>query len=104
LSHPADFNTSPALVGSKSGTPTWKTARGILRPGEALLLTTDAIAQCLLASAEERAFAGSGLLCMEEDDDFALWVTVNRASGRLKNDDVTLGIVEFVPDASEPTL
>ena len=102
LSHPSDFNTSPALVGSKIGTPAWKTARGVLRPGEVLLLATDALAQCLLVSAEERAFAGSGLLCMDEDDDFALWVTVNRACGKLKNDDVTLGIVEFVPDASEP--
>jgi Protein phosphatase 2C len=100
LSRPSDFNTSPALVGSKAGTPAWKTTRGVLRPGEALLLTTDALAQCLLSTADDRAFAGPGLLCLEEIDDFALWVDAQRAEGKLKNDDVALGIVEFVPDAS----
>ncbi|HEX3148555.1 MAG TPA: hypothetical protein VHR66_10755 [Gemmataceae bacterium] len=101
LGRPADFNTSPALVGSKGGTPAWKTARGFLRPGEALLLTTDALAQCLLTTAEDRAFAGPGLLCLDEDDDFALWVAAQRMGGKLKNDDVALGMLEFVPDADE---
>ena len=102
LGYPADFNTSPALIGSKAGTPNWKTMRGLLRPGEALLLATDALAHCLLTSAEEQAFVGPGLLCLDEDDDFALWVAAQRAGGKLRNDDVTLGIVEFVPEASEP--
>ena len=101
LSRHSDFNTSPALIGLKTGIPAWKTSRGTLRPGEALLLATDALAQCLLATAEERAFAGPGLLCLDEDDDLALWVAVQRTSGKLKNDDVALGIVEFVPDAIE---
>ena len=52
-------------------------------------------------SAEERAFAGPALLCFDEVEDFALWVTVQRTAGKLKNDDVALGIVEFVPDATE---
>ena len=62
LARPADFNSSPTLISSRGGTPPWKATRGVLRPGEALLLATDALAQCLLASAEERAFAGPGLL------------------------------------------
>jgi hypothetical protein len=99
LDRAADFTASPTLISSRSGVPSWKTTRGALRPGEALLLATDALAQCLLASAEERAFAGDGLLGMDEDDDFALWVAVQRAAGKLRNDDVALGILEVVPVA-----
>lgn len=94
----ADFNSSPTLIGSRRGHPDWKAVRGVLRPGEALLLATDALAQCLLASAEARSFAGAGLLTTE-DDDFSLWVTIQRSAGHLRNDDVALGVVEFVPDA-----
>ena len=95
----ADFTSVPTLISSKSGTPAWKTTRGILRPGEALLLATDALSQSLLTSADEGAFAGSDFLTMAEDDDFALWVAAARATGKLRNDDVALGIVEFVAEA-----
>jgi hypothetical protein len=101
LGRAADFNSSPTLISSRGGTPAWRATRGVLRPGEALLLATDALAQCLLASAEARAFAGAGLLTMDQDDDFALWVAVTRATGKLRNDDVALGIVEFVEEAME---
>ena len=40
---------------------------------------------------------------MDHDDDFALWVTVTRATGKLRNDDVALGIVEFVEEARTAT-
>jgi hypothetical protein len=96
----ADFTSVPTLISSKGGTPTWKVKGGTLRPGEALLLATDALAQCLLTSAEAGAFAGADFLTMAEADDFALWVAAARATGRLKNDDVALGIVEFVAEAS----
>jgi hypothetical protein len=96
----ADFTSVPTLVNSKGGTPAWKVRNGVLRPGEALLLATDALAQCLLASAEAGSFAGGDFLTMAEDDDFALWVAAARATGRLRNDDVALGIVEFVADAN----
>jgi hypothetical protein len=99
LDRSSEFTASPTLVSSRSGVPSWKTTRGTLRPGEALLLATDALAQCLLTSAEERAFAGDGLLGMDEDDDFALWVAVQRAAGKLRNDDVAVGILEAVPVA-----
>jgi hypothetical protein len=96
----SDFTSVPTLISSQSGSPAWKVTRGILQPGETLLLATDALAQCLLTSADEGAFAGDGFLTMEEDDDFALWVAATRAAGRLRNDDVALGIVEFVPEAT----
>ena len=57
-----DFTASPTLISSRSGVPSWKTTRGTLRPGEAILLATDALAQCLLASAEESAFATDSTL------------------------------------------
>jgi hypothetical protein len=102
LARPSDFTSSPTLISSRSGQPAWKVARGVLRPGEALLLATDALAQCLMESADARAFAGSGFLTMEEDDDFALWAAAARAAGKLRNDDVALGIVEFIEEASRP--
>ena len=100
LDRPTDFTSSPTLISSRAGTPNWKVARGVLRPGEALLLATDALAQCLLESANDRRFAGTGLLTMDHDDDFALWVAATRAAGKLRNDDVALGIVEFITEAS----
>ena len=100
LTRPADFSMSPTLINSRAGVPAWKTTRGVLRPGEALLLATDALAQCLLTSAGEGRFLGDGLLGMDEADDLALWVAVQRAGGKLRNDDVALGIVEWVEDAA----
>ena len=97
---PGDFNSFPTLIGSNGGSPNWKATKGQLRPGEALLLATDALAHCLLKSAEERSFAGNGFLTLEHDDDFALWVAAARSAGNLRNDDVALGIIEFVPEAT----
>ena len=68
----------------------------MLRPGDTLLLATDALAQFLLASAEEGDFAAPTLLGLEEEDDVALWVALARDQGRLRNDDVALGVVEIV--------
>jgi hypothetical protein len=101
VQRPADFNSFPTLISSNGGVPNWRSTKGLLRPGEALLLATDALAHCLLQSAEERSFAGAGFLTLEHDDDFALWVAATRAAGKLRNDDVALGIVEFVPEATE---
>jgi hypothetical protein len=100
LTRSSEFNGSPALVSSRSGSPAWKTGAGTLRPGESLLLATDALAQCLVASAEEGAFAGPALLDLEEDDDFAMWVAMAREDGRLRNDDVALGVLEVMDAAA----
>ena len=67
---------------------------GTLLPGEQLLLTTDALAQLLLTTAEEGDFAGPALTELEDDDDFAFWAAMLRDQGRLRNDDVALGVVE----------
>jgi hypothetical protein len=91
----SEFSVTPVLVSSRGHPPTWKQDRGTLRAGDTLLFATDALAHCLLESSETGAFAGKDLIGMEEDD-FALWVTVTRATGRLKNDDVALGVIEIV--------
>jgi hypothetical protein len=95
LTRRSEFNGVPMLVNSRGGTPAWKTGGGILRPGEALLLATDALAQHLLESAEAGSFAGPGLLGLEEEDDFAMWVAMAREAGQLRNDDVALGVIEL---------
>jgi Protein phosphatase 2C len=90
------FTSAPALVTSRGVSPGWKVERGTLRPGDVLLLATDALAQCVLASSEQGSFAGPTLLGLEEEDDFALWVALARDQGRLRNDDVAMGVVEAV--------
>jgi hypothetical protein len=96
LTRSTEFNGAPMLVNSRGGVPAWRSARGALRPGEALLLATDALAQHLLESAEGGSFAAPGLLGLEEDDDFAMWVAMAREAGQLRNDDVALGVIDLV--------
>jgi Protein phosphatase 2C len=96
LTQSAEFNGAPTLVNSRGGNPVWKTGRGMFRPGETLLLATDALAQHLLESTERGWFAGPALLGLEEDDDFAMWVAMAREAGQLRNDDVALGVIELV--------
>jgi hypothetical protein len=95
LTRGTEFNGAPMLVNSRGGVPAWKAGRGRLEPGDALLLTTDALAQHLLESAEAGAFPGPALRGLEEDDDFALWVAMAREAGKLRNDDVALGVIEL---------
>lgn len=94
LQHSSEFSFSPTFVTSHKVDPAWQQRRGQVCPDDTLLLATDALAKCLFESAEAGAFAGTDLIGMDEDD-FALWVTVSRAAGKLRNDDVALGIIEF---------
>jgi hypothetical protein len=94
LTSSTEFTSSPAFVRTRDVTPQWKTDRGSLRPGEAMLLTTDALAQFLMTSAEAGDFAGAGLRDVEEDA-FALWIQAMRSLGRMRNDDVALGVIEI---------
>jgi len=96
VAHSSGFTSSPALVTSRGAWPGWKVERGTLQPGDIILLATDALAQCLLASSEEGSFAGPTLLDLEEEDDFSMWVALARDQGRLRNDDVAMGVVELV--------
>jgi Protein phosphatase 2C len=95
IARSSEFTSAPVLVSSRGAWPGWRIEHGTLRPGDTLLLATDALAQFLLKSADEGDFAGPSLLGLEEDDDFALWVAMTRDQGRLRNDDVALGVVEI---------
>jgi hypothetical protein len=95
LSRSSQFNSSPSLVSSRGGQPAWAEGGGTLQAGDVLLLATDALAQFLFESEEEGNFAGRDLAKLEHADDFALWVAAQRASGRLRNDDVAIGILEI---------
>lgn len=99
LTKSTEFSGSPMLVQSRGGTPTWNWTSGTLQPGECLLLATDALAQCLISSTESDSFAGSALTRFEDQDDLAIWVSVWRESGLLRNDDVALGVIELMEDA-----
>lgn len=90
----SEFSGSPSFVMSNKNEPTWKEQRGLLCPGDVLMLATDALAKCLFESAEAGAFAGRDLIDMTHDD-FALWVAAQRASGKLRNDDVAFGVIEL---------
>jgi hypothetical protein len=94
LNRSSEFSSTPVLVGSRGASPDWKRDRGTLQAGDVILIATDAVAQCLLESAESRTFIGPDLRGMEHEDDFALWVAASRAAGRLRNDDVALGVIE----------
>jgi len=96
VTHSSGFTSAPALVTSRGAWPGWKIERGTMGSGDIILLATDALAQCLLASSEDGSFAAPTLLDLEEEDDFALWVALARDQGRLKNDDVAMGVVEIV--------
>jgi hypothetical protein len=92
--HSSQFSATPMLVTSQVATPTWTQQRGLMCPGDILLLATDALARCLLESAESDVFAGNDLIDMSNDD-FALWVAAARSTGKLRNDDVAMGVVSW---------
>jgi hypothetical protein len=90
----AEFGTRPELISSRHrGRVRAVTAHGDLMDGDRLWLMTDALAAWFLAERE----AGSAPwreLDGRTADDFAAWVAGRRADGRLKNDDVTLVVID----------
>jgi hypothetical protein len=96
----AAFGTRPALIGSRQrGRVRAAGVGGTLQGGDRLLLMTDALAEWFLAE-HEAGRAPWRQLGERTDGDFAGWVAGRRAEGRLKNDDVTLVVIEYVAEAS----
>jgi serine/threonine protein phosphatase PrpC len=90
-----DFGTRPRLIGSRQLTNAVPaTIAGTLRQGDVLLLMTDALAEWFLREHEAGHAPWSELVCLRAND-FALWVDALRLARELKNDDVTLLIVEL---------
>jgi hypothetical protein len=100
------FDNRPHLIGSQDGPPAApRRANGALLPGDRLFLMTDALAQWFLRAHEEGGrpweAAGPLLVIADPQDDFAAWVEELRGDDGLRDDDVTLLILEAAPGREE---
>lgn len=94
VSKAAAFSTRPDLIGSRQQfRRKAAAARGTLAAGDRLLLVTDALAEWFLAEHEAGRAPWRDLFRLKADE-FAPWVADRRADRRLKNDDVTLVVLE----------
>lgn len=93
----SEFSGSPPLVRSWGEDPTWEFGMGDLRPGDRVILASDALAQALLVSSETGTFAGPDLIALPDYRALEAWVTAAREAGRLRNDDVAFAVLEFNP-------
>jgi hypothetical protein len=99
LGSSADFGNEPRLIGSWTGPmPTAEYASGSLAPGDRLFLMTDALAQWFLYEHEGGRRPWEAVEPMLDtrwpEEAFAAWVGGLRASGGLRDDDVTLLAIE----------
>jgi hypothetical protein len=97
LGHSSQFDNNPWLVGSRAaaGEAALAQARhsaGDWRPGDRLLLMTDALARWFLSAVETgaRPWLPLDALLGQPDDCFADWVSRLRSDRQLRNDDTTL--------------
>jgi hypothetical protein len=98
----AEFNSTPALIGSRSKElPRDHRARGRARAGDTFLLVSDALGQWALRRQEQNRSPWRELLELfaRPEPDFAPWIEDRRERKELRNDDVTLVIVELPPSA-----
>jgi hypothetical protein len=102
LTRSADFGNLPALLcsrGKLADTPekTFRRARGRWQPGDRFLLMTDALAEWMLRQIEQEQRPDTDIerLLTESapHDAFAAWVAERRDRQGLRNDDVTLVII-----------
>jgi serine/threonine protein phosphatase PrpC len=90
-----EFGTYPNLIGSRQrANVAASIASGGLERGDLLLLMTDALSEWFLHEYETGATPWSELVRLREAD-FAQWVDALRESNWIKNDDVTLLVVEI---------
>jgi serine/threonine protein phosphatase PrpC len=104
LTRAADFGNQPPLLGSRgrpADTPQQavRHGRGKWRPGDRFLLMTDALAEWMLRRSEEKQqpIADIDRLLAEStpQDAFADWIEERRDRHNLRNDDVTLVIIDL---------
>jgi len=103
LSRSSDFGNQPALLGSRgrpADTPqAARRARGKWRPGDRFLLMTDALAEWTLRQMEENHRPADEIdrLLAESapQEAFVGWVEERRDQRGLRNDDVTLVIIDL---------
>jgi hypothetical protein len=103
LNRSSDFGNQPALLGSRgrsADTPqNVRRARGQWRAGERFLLMTDALAEWMLRQSEQdkQSVGDIDRLLAESNpqEAFAGWVEEQRDQRGLRNDDVTLVIIDL---------
>jgi len=90
------FDTRPDLVNSRRSRSTGpKKCTGSFRRGDQLLLMTDALAHWFLTEHEADRKPWRELNRLTNDE-FGGWIETLRKARQLKNDDVTLLLIEFV--------
>lgn len=104
------FDSTPDLIASK---PPMGLAikeeriQGQWQVGDQFYLMSDALAAWFLSTYEQDGRPWVEIAAWREpavtDDRFAAWIAELRASHRLRNDDVTLLIIEIIDDNSSPT-
>ncbi|MGM9439018.1 hypothetical protein [Streptomyces murinus] len=92
-----EFGITPQLLGSRNHDKALVAQRiaiahGELRPGDEILLTTDALAAWMLAHEDISPTRGTQLAVIAADgaEQFAEWIDHQRHRGYMRNDDVTL--------------
>lgn len=99
----SDFGNQPALLGSRGRRadtpPEIRRARGKWQPGDRFLLMTDALAEWMLRRHEQKQRPAEDIdqLLAESapQDAFAAWVEERRERHGLRNDDVTLVVIDL---------
>ncbi len=97
LRHSTQFGNEPDLLLSRTipgsvRCKRWNT-NGTWRPGDVLLLATDALAQSLLREAEAGHGAWTACMSVDSQEQFAAAIEGRRRRGLIRNDDATLLIV-----------
>ncbi|HEX5272936.1 MAG TPA: protein phosphatase 2C domain-containing protein, partial [Gemmataceae bacterium] len=96
LGRSADFGNRPRLIGSRpfAEAETHAEGRGEWEAGDRFLLMTDALAQWFLRRHEAGERPWQELGALSEGERFAEWVDERRRGDGLRNDDVTVVMVD----------
>jgi hypothetical protein len=106
LTASAEFANNPPLIGSRPGPQDargglWEQGHGRWQPNDRFLLMTDALAQWFLRQTETEgnplAVIDELLGCADPQKAFSDWINRRRDRDGLRNDDVTLLVVDILP-------
>ena len=99
LDRASEFNTHPHLISSvdRANNGVWSTVReweGDCRPGDVLMLMTDALAAWFLSEAENRRRPWAALERIDSPEGFRQFLEFARAGRAMRNDDATYVRIE----------
>ena len=110
LTHSSQFDSTPLLLSSNpaNNKRVWNeiaVEEGVLQAGDILLFATDALARWFLAEVEAGSYPWHELCGMSGQSEFIAFVTRLRQARAMRNDDVTLVIVDasHMPQATGGT-